>query len=66
MSTTEFYIICALLVALPILFIVRFFMAIWSMNRLMGTRIKNGPLSWIALAVMKSEILDVTNKNGRR
>jgi len=66
MSNTEFYLICAVLIALPIVLVLRFVMAIWSMNRIMGTRIKNGPASWIALAVLKSEIRDVMNSDMQR
>lgn len=66
MSNFEFYAICAVLLALPVLVILRFFIAIWSMNRIMGTRIRNGPSSWIALAVLKSEIRDVMNSDKHR
>jgi hypothetical protein len=62
MSATEFYIICAVLVALPILLILRFVLAIWSMNRIMGTRIRNGPKSWLAMAILKSEARDLINR----
>jgi len=50
------------LVALPILFVLRFVMAIWSTNRIMGTRIPNGPKSWLALAILRSEARDLMNR----
>jgi hypothetical protein len=62
MSNTEFYLVCAVLVALPILFVLRFVMAIWSTNRIMGTRIRNGPKSWLALAILRSEARDLMNR----
>ena len=64
MSNTEFYLVCAVLVALPVLLALRFILAIWSMNRLMGTRIKNGPASWVALAVLRSEVRDMMKGRG--
>ena len=62
MSNTEFYLICTVLASLPVLLVLRFVMAIWSMNRIMGTRIKNGPKSWLALAILRSEARDVLNR----
>ena len=66
MSNAEFYVVCVVLIALPVLLILRFVLAIWSMNRIMGTQIKNGPLSWIAFAVLKSDIREFTNGKDRR
>lgn len=62
MSNAEFYVVCAVLIALPVLLILRFVLAIWSMNRIMGTRIKNGPASWVALAILRSEARDLLNR----
>lgn len=62
MSNAEFYLVCAVLVALPVLLVLRFILAIWSMNRIMGTRIKNGPKSWLALAILRSEARDLLNR----
>ena len=66
MSNFEFYAICAVLLELPILLALRFFMAIWSINRIMGTRSKNGPASWIALAVLRSDVRDMMKDRGGR